>query len=86
MATHSRSLFWRVPWAEEPGGLQSMGLQRVRHDSATKTIKIHAFTILAILSVQLGVSSTAFHCCGSVSTIPLQNFLFPSSSSAAAEH
>ena len=32
MATHSGSLAWRIPWAEEPGGLQSMGLQRVGHD------------------------------------------------------
>ena len=31
MATHSTILAWRVPWTEEPGGLQSMGLQRVRH-------------------------------------------------------
>ena len=32
MATHSSILTWRIPWTEEPGGLQSMGLQRVRHD------------------------------------------------------
>ena len=32
MATHSGILAWRIPWTEEPGGLQSMGLQRVRHD------------------------------------------------------
>ena len=32
MATHSRILAWRIPWAEEPSGLQSMGLQRVRHE------------------------------------------------------
>ena len=30
MATHSNALTWRVPWTEEPGGLQSMGLQRIR--------------------------------------------------------
>ena len=30
MATHSRILAWEIPWTEEPGGLQSMGLQRVR--------------------------------------------------------
>ena len=36
MATHSSILAWRIPWTEEPGGLQSMGLQRVRHNSATK--------------------------------------------------
>ena len=32
MATHSRILAWRIPWTEEPGRLQSMRLQRVRHD------------------------------------------------------
>ena len=32
MATHSSILAWKVPWMEEPGKLQSMGLQRVRHD------------------------------------------------------
>ena len=31
-ATHSGILAWRIPWTEEPGGLQSMGSQRVRHD------------------------------------------------------
>ena len=30
MATHSSILAWRIPWAEEPGGLQSMGSKRVR--------------------------------------------------------
>ena len=32
MATHSSILAWRIPWTEEPGGLESMGLQRVGHD------------------------------------------------------
>ena len=36
MATHSSILAWEIPWAEEPGRLQSIGLQRVRHDLATK--------------------------------------------------
>ena len=35
MATYSSILAWRVPWIEEPGGLQSTGSQRVRHDCAT---------------------------------------------------
>ena len=33
MVTHSSTLAWKIPWAEEPGGLQSMGSRRVRHDS-----------------------------------------------------
>ena len=32
MATHSSILAWRIPWIEKPGGLQSMGSQRVEHD------------------------------------------------------
>ena len=32
METHFSVLAWRIPWTEEPGGLQSMGSQRVRHD------------------------------------------------------
>ena len=35
MATRSSNLAWRIPWTEEPGGLQSRGLQRARHDWAT---------------------------------------------------
>ena len=36
MATHSSTLAWRIPWTEEPAGLQSMGSQRVGHDYVTK--------------------------------------------------
>ena len=36
MATHSSILAWRIPWTEEPGRLQSIGLQRVRHELVTK--------------------------------------------------
>ena len=32
MAAHSSVLAWKIPWTEEPGGLESMGLQRVRHN------------------------------------------------------
>ena len=37
MATHSSSLAWRIPWAEEPGGLQFMGSQRVEHKGEANT-------------------------------------------------
>ena len=36
MATHSSVLAWEITWSEEPGRLQSMGLQRVGHDLQTK--------------------------------------------------
>ena len=39
MATHSRILAWEISWTEEPGGLQSMGLQNIRHELATKKKK-----------------------------------------------
>ena len=38
MAMHSSILAWRIPWTEEPGGLPSMGLQRVKHHRATAHI------------------------------------------------
>ena len=41
MATHSSTLAWRIPWTEEPGRLQSMGLQRVGHDWATSLSYIY---------------------------------------------
>ena len=41
MATHSSILAWKIPWTEEPGGLQSMGLQRVGHDLVTEHVHTH---------------------------------------------
>jgi len=41
MATHSSILALRIPWTEEPGGLQSMGSQRVGNDWATDTFTFH---------------------------------------------
>ena len=40
MATHSSILAWRIPWTEEPGGLQSMKLRRVSHDRETNITTI----------------------------------------------
>ena len=45
MATQSSILAWRIPWTEEPGGLQSMGSQRVGRNLATeRQQQIHAYT------------------------------------------
>ena len=50
MATHSSILPWEILWTEEPGGLQSMGLQRVRHDLETKQWQQeHDETILYVM-------------------------------------
>ena len=43
MATHSSILAREIPWTEEPGGLQSMGSQRVGHDWATNSFFLHLF-------------------------------------------
>ena len=43
MATHSSTLAWKIPWPEEPGRLQSMGLLRVGHNSAT-SLSFFTFT------------------------------------------
>ena len=43
MTTHSSILVWRISWTEEPGRLQSMGLQRVGHDWATNIFIFHTF-------------------------------------------
>ena len=45
MATHSSILAWKIPWTEEPGWVQSMRLQRVRHDWATDT---HTYTLINV--------------------------------------
>ena len=48
MATHSSILAWEVPWIEEPGGLQSMGLQRVGHDwEGTQCIQLCVCVMLS---------------------------------------
>ena len=44
MATHSSILAWKIPWLEEAGRLQSLGLQRVGHDGVTNT-----FTFILVL-------------------------------------
>ena len=43
-STHSSILTWEIPWTEKPGGLQSMGSQRVRHDCATNTSFLEALS------------------------------------------
>ena len=43
MATHSSTLAWKIPWMEEPGGLQSMRSRRVRHDWVT-SLSLFTFT------------------------------------------
>ena len=51
MATHSSILAWKIPWTKEPSGLQSIGLQRVRHDWVTNTFTFSSFTGTTALSL-----------------------------------
>ena len=50
MTTHS-SIAWKIPWTEEPGGLESMGSQRVRHDWATKQILYEDWIIAFVVQL-----------------------------------
>ena len=61
MVSHSSIVAWRTPWTEEPGGLQSMGSHRVRHDSATKqqqcSVNAHLFySYLSFMYVCMSLS------------------------------
>ena len=58
MATHSTILVWGIPWTEEPGGLQSMGLQTVGHDWAANT-HLHA---CQTIQYNLFMSLWKIHC------------------------
>ena len=67
MATLSSILGWRIPWIEEPGGLQFMGLERVRHNLATKEPKT--------------IARNMKRACGAQANFPLWSILFPQGSS-----
>ena len=59
MAPHCSILAWRIPWTEEPGGLQSMGSQRVRQDRAITTfhffrrLQCHTEVLLELVVMNL---------------------------------
>ena len=57
MATHPSILAWKIPWTEEPGGLQSTGSQRVEHDRATSTSLVVQWLGLGALTAK-GLGST----------------------------
>ena len=52
MATHASILAWRIPWTEGPGGLQSMGSQRVRHDWVTKHSTMMMHVTQSLISIK----------------------------------
>ena len=53
MATHSSILSWKISWTEKPGGLQSMGSQRVRHDYSDLTHELYMIEIHCNLNVKI---------------------------------
>ena len=53
IATYSSILAWRIPWIEEPGGLQPMGLQRVEHNRATEHTHLISNFVLEIMQSYL---------------------------------
>ena len=64
MTTHSSIQAWRIPWTEEPGRLESMESQRVRHDRATHFIRpqnfpSHSAHVNVMLSISLCEHKTA---------------------------
>ena len=69
MATHSSVLAWKIPWTEEPGGLQSIESQRVGHDWAPKTF---TFTSIKLKKIKTNTGNSlavqwlglCFHCRG----------------------
>ena len=79
MATHSSILAWRIPWTEEPGGLYSMQLQRVRQDWTTNMTLFHStvFQIFLFLQQDCDVLETRGFsiCCYSLSDPGAQEML-----------
>ena len=60
MATHSNILAWKIPWTEEPGRLQFMGSQKVRHDWATNTHFLKGLGLTSLFSM-LSLFKTCLH-------------------------
>ena len=57
MATHASILAWEIPQTEEPGGLQSMGLQRVRHQAQSdQAHMLQSLTLFMIFYEEMGTS------------------------------
>ena len=60
MATHSSILAWKIPWKEEPGRIQSMWSQRVRHDSVTSLFFFQCYMIFHSINPRIHVYITCY--------------------------
>ena len=84
MASHFSILAWRIPWTEEPGGLQFMGSQRVRHNWATNMSTLLHHWVWYSRKSRLGVQSPElgfflFHHMSSLAPSSILSVLLPSS-------
>ena len=80
MAPHSNALAWKIPWMEEPGGLQSMGSQRVGHDWATTLTQLLYRTVV-VFAIHAHESATGVHVSPSWTPLPPPSPSHPSGSS-----
>jgi len=62
MTTHSSILAWEIPWTEEPGGLWSMGSQRIGHDQDTNNTKATKVAAINDAYCVLFTGTASFHC------------------------
>ena len=60
MAAHSSILVYRIPWIEEPGGLHSMGSQRVRHECDSTSIETWTSCVISVICPGAGANSTCY--------------------------
>ena len=58
MATHSSTLDWRIPWTGEPGGPQSLGSQRTKHDWVTNTLLVYPWETITTIKVTNGSNTS----------------------------
>ena len=76
MATHSSVLAWRIQWMEKPGGLQSMGSHRVRHDWSDLVVVVVVIYILYVYSWDFYVTLFHIYCPLSPCLCPFFPFIF----------
>ena len=75
MAAHSSILAWKTPWTEEPGGLQSMGVQNVRHELNTQVGNTPCIPCVSVLRGKAGTSHSEPAQTLSYESLPLVDFL-----------
>ena len=73
MAAHSSTLAWKIPWTEQPGRLQSMGSQRVRHNWVTS---LSLFFLLGNSGISRQITNTDYHPPSQSGKLILHNILF----------